>query len=266
MKSFWSVANQIIKESDVILEVLDARFIDETRNYEIEKKVRQLNKKIIYVINKSDLVPKEELTGVKKELVPSVFISATKHMGTLILRKMILKVGDKPQIRVGVLGYPNTGKSSLINALKGRKSAPTSPLSGFTKGKQWIRIDKRIMMIDSPGVVPFGEKEELKHVLIATTDYSSAKEPDLLAMDLIKIYKGRIERHYGVNLGKDPGQTLEKIALKNRKLKKGGVADVETMARIIIKDWQAGKIKKAGKIKIEFPRYEYPGDEEKIIS
>ncbi|MBW2995522.1 50S ribosome-binding GTPase [Candidatus Woesearchaeota archaeon] len=248
-KSFWKVVNQIIRESDIVLEVLDARFIEETRNEEIEFKCQQLGKKVIYVINKSDLVSKNELTDAKKSLNPCVFMSAKLHQGTSILRTMILKIGDKPQIKVGVLGYPNTGKSSLINALKGKKSARTSPLSGFTKGMQWIRINPRILMIDSPGVVPFGEKHELKHVLIATTDYSSVKEPDLLAMDLIKIYKGRIERHYGVNPGKNAQQTLEEIALKHRKLMKGGLPDAETMARIIIKDWQAGKIKKAGKIK-----------------
>jgi len=248
-KSFWEIVNKIIKESDLVLEVLDARFIDETRNEEIEKKVIKQGKKIIYVISKSDLVSKHELLEAKKGLRPCVFVSAKKHLGTSILRKTILKTADKPKIKIGVLGYPNTGKSSLINALKGKKAAKTSPLSGFTKGSQWIRISPRILMIDSPGVVPFGEKHELKHVLIATADYSSVQEPDILAMDLIKIYKGRIERHYGVKVHKNVQETLEEIALKHRKLKKGGLPDVETMARIIIKDWQAGKIKKAGKIR-----------------
>ena len=250
-KRFWEIVNKILKESDVILEVLDARFIEETRNKEIEYKAKNYGKKLIYVINKCDLVSKEEMDEAKKTLDPCVFISSTKHQGTSILRKTILKIGDRQKIRVGVLGYPNTGKSSLINALKGKKSAKTSPISGFTKAEQWVRIDPRIMMIDSPGVVPFGEKEALKHILIATTDYSSAKEPDLMAMDLIKIYKGRIEMHYGVNPGKSPMETLDEIALKHRKLKKGGEPDAETMARIIIKDWQAGKIRKAGKIKTE---------------
>jgi len=218
-KSFWEIVNKIIKESDLVLEVLDARFIDETRNIEIEKKVKRQGKKVIYVINKSDLIPMRELIEAKKTLTPCIFVSAKKHQGTSILRKTILKVGDKPKIKVGVLGYPNTGKSSLINALKGKKAAKTSPLSGFTKGAQWIRIDPRILMIDSPGVIPFGEKHELKHVLIATANYSSVKEPDLLVMDLIKIYKGRIERRYGVNPGKSAQETLEEIALKHRKLK-----------------------------------------------
>jgi hypothetical protein len=250
--SFWKTVNQIIRQADIILEVLDARFIEETRNREIEQKAARFGKKIIYVINKSDLVSKYELIEAKKNLHPCVFISCTKHQGTSILKKTILKLGNRPKIRVGVLGYPNTGKSSLINSLKGRKSAPTSPLSGFTKSEQWIRIDPRIMMIDSPGVVPFGEKWELKHVLIATTDYSSAQDPDLLAMDLIKIYKGRIESHYGVKTQKDAEKTLEEIALKHRKIKKGGLPDIETMSRIMIKDWQAGRIRKAGKVKIQY--------------
>jgi hypothetical protein len=246
--AFWKIVNDIIRNSDVVLEVLDARFVDETRNEEIEFKAKKFGKKIIYVINKCDLVSRKELLEAKKNLKPCVFISSTKYHGTSILKKTILKVGNKPRLRVGVLGYPNTGKSSLINALKGSKAAKTSPLSGYTKSEQWVRIDPRIMMIDSPGVVPFGEKEELKHILIATTDYSSAEDPDLLAMDLIKIYRGRIEMHYGVNFGMDPEKTLGEIALKHRKLKRGGLPDTETMGRIIIKDWQAGRIKKAGKV------------------
>ena len=58
------------------------------------------------------------------------------------------------KFKVGVLGYPNTGKSSIINALKGRASAPTSPVSGYTKGMQWIRASKRMYLLDPPGVFP----------------------------------------------------------------------------------------------------------------
>ncbi|MBW3011580.1 50S ribosome-binding GTPase [Candidatus Woesearchaeota archaeon] len=244
-KSFWDIVNKIIHDSNVVLEVLDARFPEETRNREIEQKVRAQGKKVIYVLNKCDLVPKQFLEEAKSKLKPCVFVSSKNHQGTLILRKLILKIGDREKIKVGVLGYPKTGKSSLINALKGKKSAKTSPISGFTKAMQWVRIDNRIMLIDSPGVIPFREKMPLKHVLISTTDYSSVEDPDAAAMDLIAAFPGQFEAYYGVKPHKDPQDTLEEIALKNNKLKKGGVPDVDTMARIIIKDWQQGKIRKA---------------------
>jgi ribosome biogenesis GTPase A len=248
-KAYWDVVNKILRNSDLILEVLDARFIEETRNHEIEEKVRKYGRKIIYVINKCDLVPIEELHEAKKTLTPCVFVSAINKLGVTILRKTILKTLNRPTIRIGVVGYPNTGKSSLINALKGRKSAKTSPVPGYTKHEQWVRVDNRIMMVDTPGVIPFKEKEPLKHVLISAIDYRYVDSPDMLAIELIKIYKGRIELYYGVKMGDDAEKTLEEITLKNRRLKKGGEADVETMARIMIKDWQAGKIRKAGIVK-----------------
>lgn len=244
-KSSWDVVKRIIHEANIVVEVLDARFPEETRNLEIEQKVRAQGKKIIYVLNKCDLVPKNELEQEKKKLYPCVFVSSKNREGTSILRRTIIFTADRPDIKVGVLGYPNTGKSSLINALKGHRSAKVSPLSGFTKHSQWVRIDKRILLIDSPGVIPFGEKSHLKHVMISATDYSKVEDPDLVAMDLIALYKGTIENFYGVETQENPEKTLDAIAIKLNRLKKGGVPDLDAMARIIIKDWQKGKIRKA---------------------
>jgi ribosome biogenesis GTPase A len=239
-RDYQKVVETVIRESDVVLEVLDARFVEETRNKAIEDKTRELNKKLIYVINKSDLVQINKVKEIKKTLRPCAFISAKKHLGTTILRKLILMIANKKEIKVGVVGYPDTGKSSLINALKGKRSARVSPIAGFTKTIQWIRVDKRIMMLDSPGVVPFGEKSALGRLL--TVDYNKAEDLDLFAMDLIEISDGKIEKFYGVTSLESSEKILEAIALKFKLLKKGGEPDVVRMARRIIKDWQSGEI------------------------
>ena len=84
MPSFWRHVNLVLKESEIVIEVLDARHINETRNVEIEKKIEKYGKKILYVINKCDLVSKKELQASKRKLHPSVFISSKDHLGTTI--------------------------------------------------------------------------------------------------------------------------------------------------------------------------------------
>ena len=92
MSTFWKHVNSVIQESDVVIEVLDARMIDETRNFEIENKIIQFNKKILYVLNKCDLVDIDQLKLDKKELSPCVFISCRDKLGTTILKKKILEL------------------------------------------------------------------------------------------------------------------------------------------------------------------------------
>ena len=243
-KSYWKIVNSVIDKSDILLLVLDARMPELTRNTEIESKVKLRNKKIIYVLNKCDLVPKRLLEEHKKVFKPAVFVSSTQHFGTTILRNKILALAPKndfKDIRVGVLGYPNTGKSSVINALKGKSSAKASSVSGYTRGVQMIRLDSKIMILDTPGVIPYGEDEEMKHVLIGTVNPSDLDDPELCAMQVIDNFMETIKQHYGVE-GDDSEQILENIAKKKNKLAKGGVFDTLTTSKIILKDWQQGKI------------------------
>jgi ribosome biogenesis GTPase A len=246
MANFWYLVNTVINDADVLLLVLDSRLIDETRNAEIESKVRRLNKPLIYCMTKCDLVEKKELEEKKRELKTAVFISAKEHFGTTMLRERIIieakRVGIKGTITVGVLGYPNVGKSSLINAMKGKKSAPSGLVSGVTKGLQKIKADNTLTFIDTPGVIPYQEKEYLKHALTGTIDFAHVKDPDLAVFELMKKYPGRIEAFYGVAVSDDKEETLEEIALKRNMLIRGGGSDIMRMARIILKDWQKGLI------------------------
>ena len=242
-KRFWLIVNVVIKESDVVLEILDARFIDETRNIEIEEKIEQQGKKLIHVVNKIDLIDKETIKEKLKELSNPVFVASKERLGITILRDKILQLGQRENIVVGVVGYPNTGKSSVINALAGGRKAKTSSISGFTRAIQKIKASNRIMLLDTPGVYPFEEKDEIKHVLIGAKNPEQIKEPDLAAMSLIKALNGRVEKHYGVDVDEDYEVTLENIAKKMHKFRKGGIPDVDTASKMIIKDWQTGKIR-----------------------
>jgi hypothetical protein len=245
---FWKDVNRVIREADILLLLLDARFIDETRNSEIEDKVRQAGKPLIYVITKSDLVERQELAHFRKILRPSVFVSAKTRSGRNKLKQRIMTEAGKfykgkEKIRVGVLGYPNVGKSSLINFMKGRHSTQTSVISGFTKGVQLLRIEKGLYFIDTPGVIPYKEKDEMKHVITSVKDYTKVRQPDIAVINLMRSFPGRIEAHYGVPAIEDKEKTLETIALKKHVLMKGGLPDVMRMAVSILRAFQTGRIK-----------------------
>lgn len=243
MPSFWVHVNQVLKEAQVIIEVLDARSIDETRNIEIEGKIRRLNKKIIYAVTKCDLVKIDELKLKIKDLQPSVFISSREHLGTTILKKKILELSRGEAVIVGVVGYPNVGKSSLINALAGRAATRTSAESGFTKGMQKVKVGPKIILLDTPGVFPRMEKDTAKHGKTGAVDYAKIKDPEIAALQLIEDEKETIKDHYKI-VEDDPEEILSVLSKKWKRLQKGGGPDLEATARQLLKDWQIGKIQR----------------------
>ncbi len=242
-KHFWNLVYSVIDQSDVVLEVLDARLINETRNRRIEEIIKRDNKKLIHVINKVDMINIKDLKPKLKELTNPVFVSSKQRLGTTILKKKIMSVGQKDEIVVGVVGYPNTGKSSVINAIAGHKKARTSPTSGFTRGIQKVKASDRIMLLDTPGVIPVEDQDVIRHCLIGSKNPQAVKEPDLVAIYLITELKGKVEACYGVEPTDNPEETLANIAKKINRWKKHGLPDIDGVSRTIIMDWQRGKIR-----------------------
>ena len=243
MASFWKHVKQVLSQSEIIIEVLDARMIKDSRNKELEDKVHSLGKKLLYVVNKADLADKKTIETARKQLSPCVFISSTEKQGTTILKKKILELSRGKPVIVGVVGYPNVGKSSLINALSGKGAARTSAQSGFTLGLQKIKVDNKIMILDTPGVFPYKEKDQFRLGKIGAIDANQLKDPESVALELMEKEKEYIRKHY--NLTKiDSEELLEELAFKLGKLHKGNLPDIELTARALLKDWQRGKIKR----------------------
>jgi len=252
MASHMMILKEVIRKADILLEVIDARFPDETRNSEVERDIARSKKPFIIVLNKCDLVSKETLEKTKSRLsqiAPTVFMSIKDRFGTTMLRHKILETaGIKGRdILVGSLGYPNTGKSSVINGVAGKHKASTSPISGHTKGVQLVNAGSRIMFLDTPGVIPFGENDEDIQGLIGVKDATHLQNPIGVAMKIIEKMcaenKTALESFYHVKIeGEDSYDALILIGRQSNFLIKKGDVDETRAAVRIINDWQKGTL------------------------
>jgi len=255
------VMKEVVRISDIILEILDARFIEETRNLEIEGNILDKGKILVYVFNKSDLVDVKDLESqIPKWMRPYVFVSATKGIGLGDLKarikmeaKRILKEWkgkgeEKNRVHVGVIGYPNAGKSSVINFITRKGVARTAKQAGFTKGMQKIRMSEGIVVLDTPGVIPDSKyttssKSFAEDVKVGGRTYSDVKDPEDVVFYLMKEYSDEIEKFYGIDSNGDVEILIEKLGREKNFLRKGGNVDVDRTARLILRDWQEGRIR-----------------------
>ncbi|ALU11863.1 GTP-binding protein [Ignicoccus islandicus DSM 13165] len=246
----WGNLAALVRRADVVVEVIDARTPNNTRSKRLERLVETLNKPIVLALNKADLVPREiaeEWTKkYRAEGYEAVYLAAREHKGTRVLRRAINRSVTVRPIVVAVVGYPKTGKSSVINALRGKGGASTSPVPGtpgYTKKPGIYRGPGQIYFLDTPGVIPPDGSPLEKAIRGAPPE--KLKDPVKVAVELIEFVK-RYEpkaflKAYGFD--GDPYEILEKLAIKRGWFyKEDHEPLIEQAARAIIIDYHKGKI------------------------
>ncbi len=248
---------EAIREAHIVIEVVDARDPVGTRNRKLERLIKEEGKKLLIVMNKADLVPRKWAEEYKKKSdIPFIFVSARERKGTGILRREIKKLAkeflDKEEaVKVALIGYPNVGKSTIINTLKGKKAVKTAPIPGYTRNKHLIKLSRKIWLIDSPGVVPVENFEEL--VIKGGFPADKIEDPVKPALKLIRrileTRKEALTEKYDIQEFENEEQILEAIGRKKGLLRKGGEVDIEEAARYFLREWQTGKFTLFGKEK-----------------
>ncbi|XP_061181747.1 nucleolar GTP-binding protein 2-like [Saccostrea echinata] len=253
-KRVWGELYKVIDSSDVVVQVLDARNPLGTRCYQIEKymKKEKPHKHLIFVLNKVDLIPvwvTQKWVAILSQEYPTMAFHASITnpfgKGALInlLRQFSQLHTDKKQISVGFIGYPNVGKSSIINSLRAKKVCKVAPIAGETKVWQYVTLMKRIYLVDCPGVVYPTAATPTESVLKGVVRVELVKSPeDYIPAMLERVKPEYIKNTYKVENWKNAEDFLEQIARKSGKLLKGGEPDLGTVAKMVLNDWQRGKI------------------------
>ncbi|KAK0500785.1 NUC091 domain-containing protein [Armillaria luteobubalina] len=254
---------KVIDSSDVILHILDARDPMGTLCESVLEfiKKEKAHKQVVLIINKCDLVPNWVTARYIQHLTPRyptiAFHASPNHSfgkGSLIqlLRQFSQLHSDKKQISVGFVGYPNVGKSSVINTLKSGKVCKVAPVPGETKVWQYITLTRRIYLIDCPGIVPTSAHDSqtstvLKGVVRVEALATPSEHIPALMERVKPLY---LSRTYGVPLPneEDPTQCwepevfLDKLARMKGRLLKQGEPDMDSVAKIVLSDWVRGRI------------------------
>ncbi|CEM40048.1 unnamed protein product [Vitrella brassicaformis CCMP3155] len=266
-RRIWQELYKVVDSSDVIIQVLDARDPQGTRCRSLEDHLRKerSHKHLVLLLNKCDLIPTWATAKWVKVLAreyPTLAFHASitnpfgKHALINLLRQFAGLHPDRRHLSVGFIGYPNVGKSSVINTLKRKKVCKAAPVPGETKIWQYVSLTNRIYLIDCPGVVP-GDS------------YRTDGTQDTLTVEADKVLKGivraeklsapaeyvnevlsRVKKEYLLKKYNLPADTtwtddedfLTILAKKCGRLLKGGDPDIQTAARTVIYDFQRGRI------------------------
>lgn len=253
-KRIWNELYKVIDSSDVVLQVLDARDPLGTRSPPVEKylKNEKAHKHLIFVLNKVDLVPTwvtQRWVAILSAEYPTVaFHASLTHpfgKGSLIniLRQFAKLHLDKKQISVGLIGYPNTGKSSIINTLRSKKVCKVAPIAGETKVWQYVTLMRRIYLIDCPGIVYPSAETDTEKVLKGVVRVELIQNPEDYILPVLERVKPEyIKKTYKIPEWSDHIDFLEKMARRSGKLLKKGEPDISQVARMMLNDWQRGKL------------------------
>lgn len=257
-KRIWGELYRVLDSADVVIQVLDARDPQGTRCRHVERYLEKEkpHKHLIFLLNKVDLQPvavtRRWVQILQKERPTLAFhASITKPFGKgaliSLLRQFALLHKDKKSISVGFIGYPNVGKSSVINTMKRKKVCNVAPIPGETKVWQFVSLTRKVFLIDCPGVVYSGqEHDETELILRGVCRVENIEEPsNHIGEVLRRAEHNHIARLYQVTgWESDPtGLTfLERMARARGKLLKGGEPDIQSIAKTVLRDWQYGKI------------------------
>lgn len=258
-----------LKLIDLIIELVDARVPLSSRNPDIDQLGQ--NKSRLILLNKADLADERQNEAWKEYFQSKGFyvvkVDSRNGAGMKTIQNVIQEackekierdrrrgIKNRP-IRAMVAGIPNVGKSTFINTFAGKACAKTGNKPGVTKGKQWIRLNKNVELLDTPGIL--WPKFEDKLVGIRLACVGSIKDDILnieeLALWLLeklkKDYPGFLEKRYGISEEGTPLETLEAIAKARGCLKRGEELDYVKASGLIFDDFRGGKI---GRITLEW--------------
>lgn len=260
-----------IKLIDLVIELVDARIPMSSRNPEIDELGK--NKARLILLNKSDLAEDKWndawMEYFKEKGYSVVKVNSKKGGGIKSIQGVIQEackekierdrkrgILNRP-VRAMVVGIPNVGKSTFINALAGKACAKTGNKPGVTKGKQWIRLNKNVELLDTPGIL--WPKFEDQTVGLRLAYIGSIKDEILnteeLSAELIQFleasYPGILAEKYGIEETGNGFADLSKIAESRHCLVRGNELDTEKAARMLLDDFRNGRL---GKITLEYPQ------------
>ncbi|CRK87838.1 CLUMA_CG001626, isoform A [Clunio marinus] len=234
--------------------LLDARDPMGTRSKYIEEFLRKekKHKHLFFILNKVDLVPiwvTQRWVAILSSEYPTIAFHAsmTHPFGKGALINLLRQIGklhvDKKQISVGFIGYPNVGKSSIINALRSKKVCNVAPIAGETKVWQYITLMKRIFLIDCPGVVYPSAETDAEKVLKGVVRVELVTNPEDYVEEVLKrVRREYLVKTYNIHEFATHIEFLEQLAKKMGKLLKGAEPDINTTAKMVLNDWQRGKL------------------------
>lgn len=260
-----------IKLIDLIIELVDARVPLSSRNPDIDELGK--NKARLILLNKSDLAEErlndEWIEYFKGKGYSAVKVNSKRGGGMNQIRSAIQEackekterdrkrgILNRP-VRAMVVGIPNVGKSTFINSLAGKACAKTGNKPGVTKGKQWIRLNKNVELLDTPGILwpKFEDQEVGKKLAFIGSIKDEILQTEELSTELIKFlnleYAGVLEEKYSIEHLDDVYECLVEIAKSRHCIVRGSELDTEKAASILLDDFRSGKL---GRISLERPQ------------